>query len=526
MTRLETAPVLPGEILAGKYRIERLLGKGGMGIVVAARHIELEERVAIKFLIKQNDPVAVERFMREARAAAKVKSEHVCRVFDVGRLDTGEPYLVMEYLEGADLAAKLASEGQVRIADIAGWMIETCAALSPAHALGIVHRDLKPANLFLAKREDGSICLKVLDFGISKLPDVDAMTSTTMTMGSPVYMSPEQINSARDVDARSDIWSLGVIMHELVSRKVPFVAETLVQLTVKIREAPAPSLSTLVDGVPPGFEAIVDRCLEKAASSRYQNVGDLAAALAPFAEGDAVRLAGRVRERHSGSPPGPAQAASPAGSDPALAGTMPEVSRAASGPPPSYVPAARPAAITLDPSSIPSAAPSATASSSTSAPLENVHQVTLEPLSRASSTEAPRSRWLAMAAAITAAVFGVGVASRNCGPSEKIVSAPDVSTSLALVPSAPSSTAPLASAAPSASTAPSASAAQTASAPSVSASPSSKVQPASAAKTTTAPIKPADAGAAPSMPEPPPSANVPPPGKTKRSLDRTDPYER
>jgi eukaryotic-like serine/threonine-protein kinase len=194
-------PALPGETFAGKYRIERVLGQGGMGVVVLARHLDLDERVAIKFLVKTGDTGAVERFVREARAAAKVKSEHVCRVYDVGRLPTGEPYIVMEYLEGIDLAKKLEQEGPQPIHLVALWMVEVCEALAGAHAAGIIHRDLKPANILLAERTDGSTCAKVLDFGVSKLPTQTFMTNAAANMGTPLYMSPEQIASASDVDA-------------------------------------------------------------------------------------------------------------------------------------------------------------------------------------------------------------------------------------------------------------------------------------------------------------------------------------
>lgn len=279
MSPRDAAPVLPGETLAGKYRVERVLGRGGMGIVVAARHLELDERVAIKFLLRRDDPVAVERFVREARTAAKVKSEHVCRVYDVARLATGEPYLVMEYLDGIDLSNRLRAEGRLPIADVARWMIELCAALADAHALGIVHRDLKPANVFLAKRADATFTVKVLDFGISKLPSSEGMTSTTAVIGTPIYMSPEQVASSRDVDHRSDIWSLGVIMYELVSGRPPFAGDSLIQLSVKIREADLPPL----ESGDRRFDAIVARCLAKERDARWSSVQELAAVLAPFA---------------------------------------------------------------------------------------------------------------------------------------------------------------------------------------------------------------------------------------------------
>lgn len=291
------APLLPGETLGDKYRIERVLGQGGMGVVVAARHLALDERVAIKFLVGTPSEQAVDRFLREARAAAKVKGEHVCRVFDFGRLETGEPYIVMEYLEGLDLSRKVKDEGAQPAARVVGWIVEACAALAEAHELGIVHRDLKPANVFLARRPDGSTCAKVLDFGISKLPQAETITSPTAMMGSPVYMSPEQIESARDVDVRSDIWSLGVVMYELLTGQPPFRADSMVELAVKIREKDPPPIGRPIDEVPAGLRRAIAKCLAKDASDRYATVGELVADLAPFAPPDVSSLVARLTKR-------------------------------------------------------------------------------------------------------------------------------------------------------------------------------------------------------------------------------------
>jgi len=187
----QAASVSVGEILAGKYRIDRVLGAGGMGVVVAAHHLQLDERVAIKFLLPemlaQQD--AVMRFSREARAAVKIKSEHVARVTDVGTLETGAPYMVMEYLEGIDLA-ELVRRGPLPITQAVDFVLQACEAIAEAHALGIVHRDLKPANLFLATLPGGVQSVKVLDFGISKLTGLsasggqDSATRTKALMGS------------------------------------------------------------------------------------------------------------------------------------------------------------------------------------------------------------------------------------------------------------------------------------------------------------------------------------------------------
>jgi len=305
------APVLPGETLAGKYRVERVLGRGGMGIVVAARHLQLDERVAIKFLLGERSESSADRFLREGRAAAKVKGEHVCRVFDFGRLETGEPYLVMEHLEGTDLARKLEREGPQAPSSVVGWVIQACDALADAHAIGIVHRDLKPANLFLADRADGSACAKVLDFGISKVARAETITAPATTMGSPVYMSPEQMESARDVDARSDVWSLGVLMYELLAGKLPFVGDSMVQLSVLVRERREEPLERVAPGVPEGLARVITRCLEKKADARFASVADLAAALAPYAPPDVSALVARLVKRSKTEPAMPLALTSP-----------------------------------------------------------------------------------------------------------------------------------------------------------------------------------------------------------------------
>ncbi len=278
-----------GQILAGKFRIERVLGQGGMGVVVAATHLQLDERVALKFLLPDalSNPEAVERFAREARAAVKIKSEHVARVSDVGTLESGSPYMVMEYLEGQDLAGFVHANGAMAVPLAIEFVLQACEAIGEAHALGIVHRDLKPANLFVTRRVDGSPCVKVLDFGISKLtaPGGGAdlgMTKTSSVMGSPLYMSPEQMSSTRNVDMRTDIWALGVILYESLTGRVPFEAETMPQLCGMILQDPPRPLHDLRPDLPDVLQAVIFRCLEKSRDRRFANVADLAAALAPF----------------------------------------------------------------------------------------------------------------------------------------------------------------------------------------------------------------------------------------------------
>ena len=290
-----------GQILAGKFRIERVLGQGGMGVVVAATHLQLDERVALKFLLPDalTNPEAVERFAREARAAVKIKSEHVARVSDVGTLESGSPYMVMEYLHGEDLAAWVRRHGAMAVPEAIEFLLQACEAIAEAHALGIVHRDLKPANLFVTRRVDGSPCIKVLDFGISKLTIPGAapefgMTKTHTIMGSPLYMSPEQMSSTRSVDMRTDIWALGVILYETLTGRVPFEAETMPQLCGMILQDPPRPIHELRPDLPQALQHVVLHCLEKNRDHRFRNVAELAHALAPLGQPAAQRSAERI----------------------------------------------------------------------------------------------------------------------------------------------------------------------------------------------------------------------------------------
>jgi serine/threonine-protein kinase len=283
------APVSPGDTLAGKYRVDRLLGEGGMGVVVLAHDIQLERKVAIKFLLPEYSQhhEAAQRFLREARAAVKIHSEHVARVIDVGTMEGGAPYMVMEYLEGRDLARLLEEDKTASVEDAVGYVLEACDAIAEAHSVGIVHRDLKPANLFLARQSDGSTKIKVLDFGISKAmmttTGMDpSLTRTSSMMGSPLYMSPEQMKSAKNVDPRTDIWALGVILYELLHGEPPFYAESIPELSAKVLLEEPVSIRSRRADVRPELEAIVVRALAKDPAKRYQSVAELAFALAPF----------------------------------------------------------------------------------------------------------------------------------------------------------------------------------------------------------------------------------------------------
>jgi serine/threonine protein kinase len=280
------SPVKEGDLVAGKYRVERILGMGGMGVVVCAMHVELEQRVALKFLLPAGaaDPIIVKRFTREARAAAKIHSEHVARVFDVGTLEGGSPFIVMEYMDGEDLEHVLRREGRLTVEAAVGYILQASEALAEAHALGIVHRDLKPANLFLAKRPSGAPIVKVSDFGISKLaPSASeaGLTQTSTMLGSPAYMAPEQMSAAKDADARLDVWGLGVVLYELLAGHRPFNADSLPELVVNILHRPPDPMGRF--DIPQGLDLAIRTCLEKSPKSRFQNVAQLAAAIAPFA---------------------------------------------------------------------------------------------------------------------------------------------------------------------------------------------------------------------------------------------------
>ena len=303
----ETVPLARGDVLAGKYRIESLIGEGGMGYVLAAEHIELGHRVALKVLRPSalESAESVERFLREARAAARLQSEHIAKVSDIGRLESGAPFMVMELLEGQDLAQVLDRRAPLPIEEAVDTIVQACEALGDAHRNGIVHRDLKPANLFVTTKLDGTPLVKVLDFGISKTKLGDAIrgiTSTEAIIGSPKYMSPEQLQDSRNVDPRSDVWALGAILFEMLTGHLAFDAPTIATLCVKILQDEAASPRDHVPELPVELEAIVLRCLKKNPSERYDSVADLASDLAPFAAADTRSLIARIARAHRSAP--------------------------------------------------------------------------------------------------------------------------------------------------------------------------------------------------------------------------------
>lgn len=293
-----------GDVIAGKYRIEREIGRGGMGVVFAALHIDLDQPIAVKILHEYAayDQAAISRLLREARAAAKISSSHVVRVMDVGAFPEGGAYIAMELLEGRDLADILQQNGPIPVAEAVDYLVEVCDAVAAAHAAGIVHRDLKPANLFIADGADGISTIKVLDFGVSKIVPKSGqvvnsgeLTQTGQIFGSPNYMSPEQLRSATDVDGRTDIWALGVVFYELVSGKLPFGGASMADvLAAVVRDTPPP-LSSICPAVSPELAAIIARCLEKEPNDRFADVVQFAQALAPFASAEKQALIARIK---------------------------------------------------------------------------------------------------------------------------------------------------------------------------------------------------------------------------------------
>ena len=272
-----------GDVIAGKYELKRILGEGGMGIVFEATHTRMRQRVAIKMLLPEmlEMPELVTRFEREARAAGQLRSRHAARVVDVDVTTDGLPYMVMEFLEGHDLGTELESRLQLPFEEAVDYVLQACVAMAEAHAQGIVHRDLKPSNIFLAREED-RVCVKVVDFGISKVTtETDKLTAAETVMGTAMYMSPEQVRSARNVDARADIWSLGVILYELLTGQPPWTGSTTQIAAAIVTDDPAP-LSRYC-ALPPGLEAVIFRALRRRPDERQQTVGELAADLLPYA---------------------------------------------------------------------------------------------------------------------------------------------------------------------------------------------------------------------------------------------------
>jgi serine/threonine protein kinase len=274
-----------GELFAENYRIERILGVGGMGYVMSAMHVPLRQRVAIKLLLPERLDHAntVTRFLREGQAARKIKSQHVARVLDVGEA-SGKPFIVMEYLDGSDLHQVLNAKSRLPVTTAIDYLLQAGEAVAEAHAMQIVHRDLKPANLFLVRKPDGTEFVKVLDFGVSKMVADNEMgvTSTSNTIGTPLYMSPEQLMSAKTVDARTDVWALGIILFELISGRTPFNAQSLAELGAQVLTSKAPDIRKYEREVPEAVAAAIARSLRREPAERFPSLAEMAEALAPY----------------------------------------------------------------------------------------------------------------------------------------------------------------------------------------------------------------------------------------------------
>ncbi len=312
-----TLPPL-GTLLADKYRLDREIGRGGMGIVYAAHHETLGQHVAVKLLAVPGHapPTVVDRFLREARAVVRLRSEHVVRVYDVGSLPGGIHYLVMDLLDGEDLMHRIQTRGVLPIEEAVDLLVQACAGLSEAHTAGVVHRDVKLGNLFVTRRRDGSSCLKVLDFGISKVTqgidsDLD-LTETAALLGSPMYMAPEQIKNAKTVDARADLWALGVVAHRLLTGHPPFAGDSPMAICAAISADPPADVRARRPEVPAGLSAVIGACLEKDPGRRPATAAMLALALAPFGSAETRALATRLaRETDTPIPTIPAVPAPP-----------------------------------------------------------------------------------------------------------------------------------------------------------------------------------------------------------------------
>ncbi len=456
-------PALPaiGTLVGQKYRIDGVIGEGGMGVVFAATHEKLGQLVAIKMLLPElaRHPELVARFGREARASAQLRHRNSARVIDVDETTNGIPYMVMERLHGHDLETELDARGKLEIPEAVQFVIEACAAMSEAHRRGIVHRDLKPSNLFLSTEDDGSVCVKVLDFGISKVQNEDGrITSTQHQMGTPLYMSPEQVRSAKSVDARTDVWSLGVILYELLTGETPFKGSTAGIGAAIVGDTPTP-VRELRPEIPGDLELAITKAMAKSPADRFVSMQEMISALAPFSPN------AKIATDRASPPRLDSQSSEPSlGDAPTLAAPIPAPAR------------------TFDPAE-PTPAANATAGS----------WVKVKPKSDASR----RTPWIVAAALV--GTVGVGAFALSRGSRQTTTSTPSTSDGLAHAaadPSvAPSATASIATAAPSVLPAAPASSAATApassSAPASSASTSPKAHAAPSAKPVTS--KPAAA---------------------------------
>ncbi len=303
-------PLEKGTVLLGKYRIDERIGHGGMADVYRARHELLQQDVAIKVLSPELTEQAdiKSRFLNEARAAARLRNEHVAAVMDVETAEDGTPFIVLEYLEGQDLDAVLEQRGPLPYKEVVDWVLQALEAVAHAHTQKIIHRDLKPANLFLTKKHDGTAVIKVLDFGLSKITSGlqgAVATATTAMLGSPAFMSPEQLRSAKSVDVRADVWSMGVVLFHLVTKEFPFHGETDGEIFAAVLgQAPA-KLRSARPELPEELERICAKCFARELGERYANVAELALALAPLASAQGAQSVERICRTLRVAPPPP-----------------------------------------------------------------------------------------------------------------------------------------------------------------------------------------------------------------------------
>jgi serine/threonine-protein kinase len=284
----------PGDLVAGRYRVGNIIGAGGMGIVYKAEHIELNRAVALKVIRPDiaRDSSIWRRFSREARALAALHNKHVVRIHDAGTLESGLRYLVMDLLVGTDLR-RLVEHAALPPQQAVDYVIQVCSALGDAHRLNIIHRDIKPANIFLAQYRANEPVIKLLDFGVALfLDDVGQRTLSGQSVGSPQYLSPEQLRDPRGVDQRTDIWAVGLLLFELISGRSPLHGLNAAQICLRIAQGPMPPIEAVCPALPPALAAVIHGCLEIDPARRPQSADELALALEPFSS------------RHPQAPPG------------------------------------------------------------------------------------------------------------------------------------------------------------------------------------------------------------------------------
>jgi serine/threonine protein kinase len=301
-----------GQVLEGKYRLVRAVGEGGMGSVYEARHLILDRRCAVKFLHPEiaHDPATITRFLQEAKAASAIGHRGIVEVYDFGQTADGTPYLVMEFLPGGALSALLAGGRKLPVSQAAEVVARTLLALSAAHRAGVIHRDLKPDNIFVEQTGPSSLAVKILDFGICRIDAPSQrgqhMTRTGAILGTPYYMAPEQAAASRDIDARLDLYAMGVILYECVTGRLPFDAPDIARLIMKILGDACPRPSELDPSLPPAVDQVVLRAMARDRAARYASAEEMVRALLPLLSAAArnrldVDLVPSGQTRHPGA---------------------------------------------------------------------------------------------------------------------------------------------------------------------------------------------------------------------------------